>query len=147
MRAMRKAVAQMPAEEVRECFSSLNPTLRTLRFHLLLLSTRHDSIGDPLGQQLEVFDGREDGLHVAEHGGEAQAEEHGEEQHGPYLRARHLHHRLAEHDERQAGARCALGGGGGGGGGETVIGKREMEEGILENPRMHRVRLDVSSKF
>lgn len=47
--------------------------------------TCYDLIRDPLGQYFKVFEGCQDSLNIAKHGGEAQAEEHDEEQNGPDL--------------------------------------------------------------
>ena len=47
-------------------------------------------------------------MNASKHGGQAQVEEHDEEQHGPDLRARHLYHRFGEHNEHQAGTRSTL---------------------------------------
>lgn len=51
--------------------------------------TYHGLVGHPRRHHFEVFEGRQDALNVAEHGGEAEEEEHDEEQHGPDLRAWH----------------------------------------------------------
>lgn len=51
--------------------------------------TYHGLVGQPRRHHFEVFEGRQDALDVAEHGGEAEEEEHDEEQHGPDLRAWH----------------------------------------------------------
>lgn len=57
---------------------------------------------DPLRLQFEVIDGRDDSLHHAKHGGEARAEEHDEEENGPYLQAWHLEHCFGEYDKNKA---------------------------------------------
>ena len=64
--------------------------------------------GHPLWDHVQFQEGVKDAFQVSEHAGEAQAEEHDEEQHGPDLGARHLYHRLGEHNERQAGTRRTL---------------------------------------
>lgn len=62
----------------------------------------------PLRHETEVFDRCYDSLHVAKHGGETQAEEHDEEQYGPYLGAWHLYHCFSECDKSQTCSGCSL---------------------------------------
>lgn len=62
----------------------------------------------PGWNHMQVQQRGEDTLQISKHGGQAQAEEHYKEQHGPYLRAWHFYHRLSEHNEGQSSSRCAL---------------------------------------
>ena len=64
--------------------------------------------GPLLGEELEVLQGNQDPLDHPKHGGEAQTEEHDEEEGGPELGAWHLYHRLGEHDEGQPCSRGTL---------------------------------------
>lgn len=61
-----------------------------------------DLLGHPLRYHIEVFKGGYDSFHVAKHGGQAQREEHDEEQYGPHLRAWHLYDCFSECDKSQA---------------------------------------------
>lgn len=51
--------------------------------------TYYELVGHPRRHHFKVLEGRQDALDIAEHGGEAEEEQHDEEQDGPDLRARH----------------------------------------------------------
>jgi hypothetical protein len=55
--------------------------------------------GPLLGEELEVLQGNQDPLDHPKHGGEAQTEEHDEEEHRPQWGEGHLGDGLREHDE------------------------------------------------